>query len=169
VASLDLNVLKPLPSLANVNWAAIEVWAAFGRAVNDGKDQECRGFREHACRTILRSRQRGSAHFPSDLREEDISRKNLKTALQMARTLGIDLPAQDQMDRAQLWAVSILHPKTQFSEDIFRTLLDQDLGGCIGILVAIRAEDRGAKIADGKFVHRLLHHQALITPNAKIL
>ncbi len=36
-------------------------------------------------------------------------------------------------------------------------------------MVAIRAEDREAGNAGGKFVHRLPHHQALITPNAKIL
>ena len=169
VAGLDFVALKKLPSLANVNWSAVEVWAGFGKSLEAGQDQECKDFRVHACRTLLSKLENCRSFFNADMSSADISTQNFKKALQTAAGLGIALPKEENMDRAHHWIVSLLHHKTHFAEEHWQALLAVDLGGCLGILVAVRSKRHKAETAGEIFVHRLPSYQPMIDSNAKFL
>ena len=169
VAGLDFGTLKQVPSLANVNWSAVEVWAAFGKALETGQDQECKDFRAHACRKLLSKLEICRAFFKTDITSKDISKKNFKAALNTAADLGIVLPEEVKMDRAHRWIVSLLYRGTHFAEEHWQALLAVDLEGCLGVLVVVRSERHKADNAVDKFVHCLPSHQPLIDADAKFL
>ena len=169
VAGLDFGTLKQVPSLANVNWSAVEAWATFGKALETGQDQECKDFRAHACRKLLSKLEICRAFFKTDITSKDISKQNFKAALNTAADLGIVLPEEVKMDRAHRWIVSLLYRGTHFAEEHWQALLAVDLGGCLGVLVAVRSERHKADNEVDKFVHCLPSHQPLIDDDAKFL
>jgi hypothetical protein len=169
VAGLDFDALKQVPSLAKVNWSAVEVWAGFGKVLETGQDQECKAFREHACRTLLSNLEICRAFFKNDISNKDISKKNFKKSFDMAVGLGIVLPEEVKLDRAHRWIVSLLYTGTHFAEEHWQALLAVDLGGCLGVLVAVRSERHKADNEVDKFVHCLPSYQPLIDDDAKFL
>jgi hypothetical protein len=114
-------------------------------------------------------------YFKSDLRigpDGDVPKTHFNQALKIARGIASDrgfaVPVPEtieKLDRVQMFAVAVLHPKFQFAEELVRALLALELDDKMGILVAtcsfVQGEDR--------FIHRLLLWQPWVSENAEFL
>jgi hypothetical protein len=163
VANLNVQAIKEIVA-DSFNWEAVEgklaKWAAFGKE----NDPNARRFREYALRFMLDNHDNIAKHLDRDPdieRDGDITPHHFGSARSNAiKLLGGTLPTKKEMTRVQKWAVAVLCCSTHFSEEIVKALLDVDLGGWLGILVA-------TSTLDG--VVRLLHGQPWISSGNKVL
>ncbi len=131
LAGLDLEALCKQQSLAGVNWEAVRRWASFWNK----KDPNCKAFRNHVFEVLWKNNQLFQGHFRNDLRrgtDGDVTKRIfnevLKLACVMASDRGFVVPATTElMDRVQMWAVAILHPKVQLAEELVHALLALEL------------------------------------------
>ena len=168
MADLDLAALKRLPFLQTVVWKTVDAWVELGVELNRGEDLQCTAFRKLACRKLLESRAGCAKYFQCDHTTKDTTRKNFKKAVKEAQASGLIVGNEDSLDRVQRWAVALLDPQTQFTEEVMRALLDVELGNQMGILVSQCIQSREEEQSCPK-LHTFMPFQPMVPAGAKFL
>jgi hypothetical protein len=171
LAGLDLEALRKQESLAEVNWEAVRRWVMWF----DKNDPNCREFRSYVFERLWENNKVCQDYFKHDLLigpDGEITRfafnDAFKMALGIASDRGFDVPVPESiqtLDRVQMFAVAVLHPKYQFAKELVRALLALELDNKLGILVATCSSVHG----EDRFIYRLLAYQPWVTENAKLL
>ena len=105
----------------------LAAWAKFGRTLLNGEDQDCTGFRQHACRTMLANKLQIAMYLETGVSNHDTQQRHFNQAMTAAKEHGYALATgKTAMDNEEQWAAAILHPQTHFKlpEQVVCALLD---------------------------------------------
>jgi hypothetical protein len=171
LARLEIDSLKKDVGPQEVDWGPVEVWRTFGLDLINGNDEECKSLRERICRLLLEKHAACAKHFLNPLSispDGDIDQTNFDSALQTAKSLGLlrQDETADASDRLKQWAVAMLSPTCQCSEDVLKAVLDWDLKGQVGILCLSRHKKAHAGHA---YNYTITAHQPLVLKGAVFL